>query len=62
MRWRTERYEYVESPIAIDLLGGGEELRREIESGASLSAIQERWDEQVQPFASARQDFLIYTN
>ena len=43
-----------------DLLGGGEELRQEIESGASLSAIQERWDVQVQPFAAARKDFLIY--
>ena len=60
--WRTERYEYVESPIAIDLLGGGEELRQEIESGASLSAIQERWDVQVQPFAAARKDFLIYSD
>jgi len=58
--WRTERYEYVTEPIAIDLLGGGAALREEVESDTSLGAIQDRWDHEVQPFLEDRQRFLLY--
>jgi len=58
--WRTERYEYVSEPIAIDLLGGGAALREEVESDISLGAIQDRWDHQVLPFLEDRQRFLLY--
>jgi len=59
-RWRTERYEFVEDPIAIDLLAGGPELRREVEEGADLLAIQARWDAERAPFDRARERSLRY--
>jgi uncharacterized protein YbbC (DUF1343 family) len=58
--WRTERYEYVSAPIAIDLLGGGSALRAEIEGDVPLGAIQSRWDEEIQPFIEDRLRFLLY--
>jgi len=59
-QWRTERYEYVSEPIAIDLLGGGAALRQEIERDTALGEIQARWDAEVQPFGEARERFLLY--
>lgn len=58
--WRTERYEYVSDPIAIDLLAGGPALREEVESDTPLGAIQDRWDNEAQPFLEDRQRFLRY--
>jgi uncharacterized protein YbbC (DUF1343 family) len=58
--WRTERYEYVENPIAIDLLGGSGALRQEIESDVPLRDIQARWDDEVRPFLDQREKFLLY--
>jgi len=58
--WRTERYEYVEEPIAIDLLGGSAALRAEVEGDAALPDIQARWDVEVEPFLAARQRYLLY--
>jgi uncharacterized protein YbbC (DUF1343 family) len=59
-QWRTERYEYVSEPIAIDLLGGGPTLRNEVEEDVPLAAIQDRWDDEVQPFLKERKQFLLY--
>jgi uncharacterized protein YbbC (DUF1343 family) len=59
--WRTERYEYVEDPIAIDLLGGNAALRAEIEGGADLTEIQARWDAEAAAFLESRARFLVYT-
>ena len=58
--WRTERYEFVEEPIAIDLLGGGPELRQEIEGDAPLVDIQRRWNAQSAEFREQREGFLRY--
>lgn len=58
--WRTERYEYVSEPIAIDLLGGGPELRGEVESGADLRDIDARWDRERDDFDAQRLGFLLY--
>jgi len=59
--WRTERYEYVEHPIAIDLLGGSEALRHEVEGGAGLREIQARWDAEVAEFLESRARYLAYS-
>ncbi|MEE2827930.1 MAG: DUF1343 domain-containing protein [Myxococcota bacterium] len=58
--WRTERYEYVETPIAIDLLGGSGALRQEVEDDTPLAQIQERWDDESRDFLRTREDFLAY--
>jgi uncharacterized protein YbbC (DUF1343 family) len=59
-RWRTERYEYVESPIAIDLLAGDGSLREEIEAGRPLPEIRERWAQERAPFDDSRARHRIY--
>ncbi len=59
-RWRTERYEYVQEPIAIDLLGGSEALRLEVEGDCPLPEIQERWDRESAEFLVARRSCLLY--
>ena len=59
-KWRTERYEFVEKPIAIDLLGGSESLRHEVEADVPLRQIQERWDDESAGFREARERYLLY--
>jgi uncharacterized protein YbbC (DUF1343 family) len=58
--WRTERYEYVETPIAIDLLGGSEALRAEVEGAADLQEIQARWDSEAAEFLASRAKYVVY--
>jgi len=58
--WRSEVYEFVEDPIAIDLLGGSAALRHEIEHGVPLAQVRSRWQDEVQVFAAQRQRHLLY--
>jgi uncharacterized protein YbbC (DUF1343 family) len=60
VRWRTEIYEFVEDPIAIDLLGGSDALRHEIEGSVALSQIRARWQDEVQTFQAGRKRHLLY--
>jgi len=60
VQWRTEVYEFVADPIAIDLLGGSAALRHEIENGVSLSRVRSRWQDEVQTFATQRERHLLY--
>ncbi|MBJ95959.1 MAG: hypothetical protein CMP23_15965 [Rickettsiales bacterium] len=60
VRWRTEVYEFVEDPIAIDLLGGSAALRHEIEQETPLSRVRERWQDEVQTFIAQRKRHLLY--
>jgi uncharacterized protein YbbC (DUF1343 family) len=52
-RWRTEPYEFVAAPPAIDLLTGSDEVRRAIERGAS-------GDELAASFAAFEREFAGY--
>jgi uncharacterized protein YbbC (DUF1343 family) len=58
--WRTERYEYVSEPIAIDLLGGSDALRHEVEGDVPLTRIQARWDDESADFRRTRERYLLY--
>jgi uncharacterized protein YbbC (DUF1343 family) len=49
--WRTETYEYVDDPIAIDLLCGTSEARIGLESRVSPRELVNGW-------ASAREDWV----
>ncbi len=59
--WRTAAYEFVEDPIAIDLLGGTDALRHEVEGDVPLRRIQERWDDQSADFRAQRARYLLYS-
>lgn len=49
--WRTNHF---------DRLAGTDALRRGIESGASVEAVTETWDEQLRAFEARRAPYLIY--
>ncbi|WP_169976653.1 exo-beta-N-acetylmuramidase NamZ family protein [Tautonia rosea] len=68
--WRTEPYEFIDAPIAIDLLFGSSEERLRIEEEtqsrnldvrAWLGGIKERWGKEVQEFLERRISNLLYT-
>ena len=52
--WRTETYEFVSDPIAIDLLFGSDRERRAIEGGSSWEAIAAAWEADEATFQERR--------
>jgi uncharacterized protein YbbC (DUF1343 family) len=59
-RWRSEPYEFVTHPPAIDLLTGGDEVRRGIDAGASLDEIAASFAPFEREFDERRRPFLEY--
>ena len=59
-RWRAERYEFVSDRPAIDLLTGGNALRKGIEAGASLPDLRATWSDAEAAFADRRRACLVY--
>jgi uncharacterized protein YbbC (DUF1343 family) len=59
-RWRTEKYEFVSDRPAIDLLTGGDAIRKGIEAGASLEALRATWQSAEEAFAERRLSSLLY--
>jgi uncharacterized protein YbbC (DUF1343 family) len=58
--WRRESYEFVSDRLAIDLLAGGDELRRCLEEGGDCRRWIDSWGEQERAFRRERQPFLLY--
>ncbi|WZO98094.1 DUF1343 domain-containing protein [Isosphaeraceae bacterium EP7] len=59
--WRTEVYEFVTDPVAIDLLYGSSRERKFIESGSSeWSDLQALWAADEAEFLGRRAEFLLY--
>jgi uncharacterized protein YbbC (DUF1343 family) len=58
--WRTETYEFVDNPIAIDLLCGSAEARVALESRVSPGELVAAWREQREGFAALREEYLLY--
>ena len=58
--WRRPPYEYERTRLPIDLLGGGDAIRREITQGAALSALERGWRRDVGRFARLRRPYLLY--
>lgn len=59
-RWRTETYEFVDDPIAIDLLCGSADARVGLESGVRPHELIEGWAPALAAFEEKREDCLIY--
>jgi uncharacterized protein YbbC (DUF1343 family) len=59
-QWRKDAYEFVEDIPAFDLLCGTDQVRRGIESGASLSRLMEGFDAQLTTFAPKREKHQLY--
>jgi uncharacterized protein YbbC (DUF1343 family) len=58
-RWRTEPYEFVADPPAIDLLTGSAEVRTAIDAGAALADIEATFVPFERSFAELRQPALM---
>lgn len=58
--WRTETYEYVDDPIAIDLLCGTSEARVGLESKVSPRDLVQSWAQARGEWADKRAECLLY--
>jgi uncharacterized protein YbbC (DUF1343 family) len=59
-RWRTEKYEFVSDRPAVDLLTGGDAIRKGIEAGATLDELRSTWQAAQDAFAERRRACLVY--
>ncbi|MCM2269308.1 MAG: DUF1343 domain-containing protein [Thermoanaerobaculia bacterium] len=59
-RWRRAPYEFVSDRPAIDLLAGGEPLRRALESGRGLAEWIASWETDERAFRAERRAALLY--
>jgi uncharacterized protein YbbC (DUF1343 family) len=58
--WRTEPYEFVRDPIAIDLLFGSARERTHLEAGRSWRELVPIWTKEETAFAQRRHTALLY--
>ncbi len=58
--WRTEVYEFVTDPCAIDLLFGSDRERRALEAGKPWQEIAALWEPEEAAFRERRRPFLLY--
>jgi len=58
-RWRSEPYEFVADPPAIDLLTGSAAVRRGLEEGASVAELAAGFEEFETGFAERRAPHLL---
>ena len=59
-KWRTEIYEYVTDPIAIDLLSGSSRERLAIEQGTPWRDACGLWEPEEDVFRKRREGILLY--
>jgi uncharacterized protein YbbC (DUF1343 family) len=59
-QWRRPPYEFEWRRLAIDLLCGGPEIRRDLERGRPLARIAAGWRHDLAAFARARRPYLLY--
>jgi uncharacterized protein YbbC (DUF1343 family) len=58
--WRTEVYEFVKEPIAIDLLFGSGRERKHLEAGKPWRDLNREWQDDEAAFAHRRHTALLY--
>ncbi len=58
--WKQPPYEYEYQKMPFDILVGNGWLREMIESGADLSEMEARWQQESEEFSHIRQSFLMY--
>ncbi len=58
--WRTKTYEFVDDPIAIDLLCGSSDARRHIEAGGDLRDLEAAWQPELAAWKERRAAHLLY--
>ena len=59
-RWRRPPYEFERRKLPIDLLCGGDRIRRAIERGVPVARLERSWRGALARFARRRQPHLLY--
>jgi len=59
-RWKEPPYEYVYDRNPFDVIAGTSSIRRGIESGEKIAALQESWKQRLDEFERVRADHLLY--
>jgi uncharacterized protein YbbC (DUF1343 family) len=59
-RYKEPPYEYEYERLPLDLILGSTGVRRQLEEGAPLLAMEEAWAQQLLDFAESRERFLLY--
>jgi len=59
-QWKKEAYEYVFDKNPFDVVSGTDIIRKQIEAGESLQAIQAPWADGLANFQNIRARFLLY--
>jgi uncharacterized protein YbbC (DUF1343 family) len=60
-RWKNPPYEYEEKLLPIDILGGSDRVRKEIEDGKGLDEMEDRWVRESREFDHQfRKRYLLY--
>ncbi len=60
-KWKNPPYEYEYKKKPIDLIMGNSSLRLELESGARLSLLEEKWERELEYFVQWRKPYLLYS-
>ena len=58
--WKRDPYEYVFDINPFDVVCGTDKVRMAIETGVSLSKIEDSWAKGLKEFAEVRRPFLLY--
>ncbi len=59
-RWLPPPYEYEREKLPIDILMGDGALRRDIEEGCDIRALEEKWSGRLAAYRDARENCLLY--
>jgi uncharacterized protein YbbC (DUF1343 family) len=59
-KWRPPPYEFERKKLPIDILCGGDAIRRGIERGAPLGGLERAWRPSLGRFARSRRPYLLY--
>ena len=59
-KWRQPPYEFETRKLPIDLLCGGDAIRRGLERGASVAQLERAWQPGLARFARDRRPYLLY--
>jgi uncharacterized protein YbbC (DUF1343 family) len=58
--WKQPPYEYVRDKLPFDVINGSTSVRNQIQAGAPISEIEDRWREPLGRFAERRKSYLLY--
>jgi uncharacterized protein YbbC (DUF1343 family) len=59
-QWKQPPYEYEYDLLPFDILCGTDQVRKAMESGASLADLVGSWEDEIERFRRLRSPFLLY--